>query len=137
MTSQFSDLLKKQLMKLTDMQNNKLVNNLSDSKIHSIYFNFDADNPIKPQDLVISVSKLNADLERYQLIFHNTSSFNVKIQAGEQSINPHCYSGDSLYIQSISCKEKTEKHQHWEIILIDNGGNIDIFAEKLFIQKLD
>ena len=86
---------------------------------------------------MISVSKLNADLERHQLIFHNTSSFNVKIQAGEQSINPHCYSGDSLYIQSIWCKEKTEKHQHWEIILIDNGGNIDIFAEKLFIQKLD
>ena len=124
-------------MKLTDIQNNKLVNNLSDAKIHSIYFNFDADNPIQPQDLVISVSKLNADLERHQLIFHNTSSFNVKIQAGEQSINPLCYSGDSLYIQSISCKEKTEKHQHWEIILIDNGGNIDIFAEKLFIQKLD
>lgn len=124
-------------MKLTDIQNNKLVNNLSDAKIHSIYFNFDADNLEQPQDLVISVSKLNADLERQQLIFHNTSSFNVKIQAGEQSINPHCYCGDSLYIQSISCKEKTEKHQHWEIILIDNGGNIDIFAEKLFIQKLD
>ena len=124
-------------MKLIGIQNNELVNNLSDAKIHSIYFNFDADNPIQPQDLVISVSKLNADLERQQLIFHNTSSFNVKIQAGEQSINPHCYSGDSLYIQSISCKEKTEKHQHWEIILIDNGGNINIFAEKLFIQKLD
>ena len=124
-------------MKLTGIQNNELVNNLSDAKIHSIYFNFDADNPTQPQNLVISVSKLNADLERQQLIFHNTSSFNVKIQAGEQSINPHCYSGDSLYIQSISCKEKTEKHQHWEIILIDNGGNIDIFAEKLFIQKLD
>ena len=71
-------------MKLTDTQNNKLVNNLSDAKIHSIYFNFDADNPIQPQDLVISASKLNADLERHQLIFHNTSSFNVKIQAGEQ-----------------------------------------------------
>ena len=124
-------------MKLTGIQNNELVNNLSDAKIHSIYFNFDADNLEQPQDLVISVSKLNADLERHQLIFHNTSSFNVKIQAGEQSINPHCYSGNSLYIQSISCKEKTEKHQHWEIILIDNGGNIDIFAEKLFIQKLD
>jgi hypothetical protein len=124
-------------MKLTDIQNNELINNLSDAKIHSIYFNFDADNPIQPQDLVISVSKLNADLERQQLVFHNTSSFNVKIQAGEQSINPLCYSGDSLYIQSILCEEKTEKHQHWEIILIDNGGNIDIFAEKLFIQKLD
>lgn len=124
-------------MKLTGIQNNELVNNLSDAKIHSIYFNFDADNLEQPQDLVISVSKLNADLERYQLIFHNTSSFNVKIQAGELSINPHCYSGNSLYIQSISCKKKTEKHQHWEIILIDNGGNIDIFAEKLFIQKLD
>ncbi len=124
-------------MKLTNIQHNELINNLSDAKIHSIYFNFDADNPIKPQDLVISVSKLNADLERQQLIFHNTSSFNVKIQAGEQSINPHCYCGDNLYIQSILCKEKTEKHQHWEIILIDNGGNIDIFAEKLFIQKLD
>jgi len=124
-------------MKLTNIQHNELVNNLSDVKIHSIYFNFDADNPIQPQDLVISVSKLNADLERHQLIFHNTSSFNVKIQAGEQSINPLCYSGDSLYIQSISCKGKTEKHQHWEIILIDNRGNIDIFAEKLFIQKLD
>ena len=124
-------------MKLTDIQNNELVNNLSDAKIHSIYFNFDADNPIQPQDLVISVSKLNADLERQQLIFHNTSSFNVKIQAGEQSINPHYYFGDSLYIQSILCKEKTVKHQRWEIILIDNGGNIDIFAEKLFIQKLD
>ena len=86
---------------------------------------------------MISVSKLNADLEQYQLVFHNTSSFNVKIQAGDLSINPLCYFGDSLYIQSISCKEKTEKHQHWEIILIDNGGNIDIFAEKLFIQKLD
>ena len=117
MTPQFSDQLKKQFMKLTDIQNNELINNLSDAKI--------------------SVSKLNADLERQQLIFHNTSSFNVKIQAGEQSINPHCYYGDSLYIQSIWCKEKTEKHQHWEIILIDNGGNIDIFAEKLFIQKLD
>lgn len=124
-------------MKLTDIQHNELVNNLSDAKIHSIYFNFDADNSIQQQDLVISVSKLNADLERYQLVFHNTSSFNVKIQAGEQSINPLCYSSDSLYIQSISCKKKTEKHQHWEIILIDNGGNIDIFAEKLFIQKLD
>ena len=124
-------------MKLNDIQNNKLANNLSDAKIHSIYFNFDADNPIQPQDLVISVSKLNADLERQQLIFHNTSSFNVKIQAGDLSINTLCYFGDSLYIQSISCKEKTEKHQHWEIILIDNGGNIDIFAEKLFIQKLD
>ena len=124
-------------MKLTDIQNNKLVNNLSDAKIHSIYFNFDVDNLEQLQDLVISVSKLNADLERYQLVFHNTNSFSVKIQAGEQSINPLCYSGDSLYIQSISCKEKTEKHQHWEIILIDNGGNIDIFAEKLFIQKLD
>lgn len=124
-------------MKLTGIQNNELVNNLSDAKIHSIYFNFDADNLEQPQDLVISVSKLNADLERHQLIFHNTSSFNVKIQAGELSINPHCYSGNSLYIQSISCKKKTEKHQHWEIILIDNGGNIDIFAEKLFIQKLD
>ena len=124
-------------MKLTDIQNNKLVSNLSDAKIHSIYFNFDADNPTQPQDLVISVSKQNADLERYQLVFHNTSSFNVKIQAGEQSINPLRYFGDSLYIQSIWCKEKTEKHQHWEIILIDNGGNIDIFAEKLFIQKLD
>ena len=124
-------------MKLTGIQNNELVNNLSDAKIHSIYFNFDADNLEQPQDLVISVSKLNADLERYQLVFHNTSSFNVKIQAGKQSINPLCYSGDSLYIQSIWCKEKTEKHQPWEIILIDNGGNIDIFAEKLFIQKLD
>ena len=124
-------------MKLTDIQNYELVNNLSDAKIHSIYFNFDADNLEQPQDLVISVSKLNADLERYQLVFHNTSSFNVKIQAGEQSINPHCYYGDSLYIQSIWCKKKTEKHQHWEIILIDNGGNIDIFTEKLFIQKLD
>ena len=124
-------------MKLTDIQNNKLVSNLSDAKIHSIYFNFDADNLEQPQDLVISASKLNADLEWYQLVFHNTSSFNVKIQAGEQSINPHCYFGDSLYIQSILCKEKTEKHQRWEIILIDNGGNIDIFAEKLFIQKLD
>ena len=124
-------------MKFTDIQNNELINNLSDAKIHSIYFNFDADNLEQPQDLVISVSKLNADLERHQLIFHNTSSFNVKIQAGELSINPHCYSGNSLYIQSISCKKKTEKHQHWEIILIDNGGNIDIFAEKLFIQKLD
>ena len=124
-------------MKLTGIQNNELVNNLSDAKIHSIYFNFDADNLEQPQDLVISVSKLNADLERHQVIFHNTSSFNVKIQAGELSINPHCYSGNSLYIQSISCKKKTEKHQHWEIILIDNGGNIDIFAEKLFIQKLD
>ena len=124
-------------MKLTGIQNNELVNNLSDAKIHSIYFNFNADNLEQPQDLVISVSKLNADLERQQLVFHNTSSFNVKIQAGEQSINPLCYSGDSLYIQSISCKGKTEKHQHWEIILIDNGGNIDIFAEKLFIQKLD
>ena len=124
-------------MKLTGIQNNELVNNLSDAKIHSIYFNFDADNLEQPQDLVISVSKLNADLERYQLVFHNTSSFNVKIQAGKQSINPLCYSGDSLYIQSIWCKEKTEKHQHWEIILNDNGGNIDIFAEKLFIQKLD
>ena len=124
-------------MKLTDIQNNKLISNLSDAKIHSIYFNFNADNLEQPQDLVISVSKLNADLERQQLIFHNTSSFNVKIQAGDQSINPLCYSGDSLYIQSIWCKEKTEKHQHWEIILIDNGGNIDIFAEKLFIQKLD
>ena len=124
-------------MKFTDIQNNKLVSNLSDAKIISIYFNFDADNLEQPQDLVISVSKLNADLERYQLVFHNTSSFNIKIQAGEQSINPLCYSGDSLYIQSIWCKEKTEKHQHWEIILIDNGGNIDIFAEKLFIQKLD
>ena len=124
-------------MKFTDIQNNKLVSNLSDAKIHSIYFNFDADNLEQPQDLVISVSKLNADLERYQLVFHNTSSFNIKIQAGEQSINPLGYSGDSLYIQSIWCKEKTEKHQHWEIILIDNGGNIDIFAEKLFIQKLD
>ena len=124
-------------MKLTDIQNNKLISNLSDAKIHSIYFNFNADNLEQPQDLVISVSKLNADLERHQLIFHNTSSFNVKIQAGELSINPHCYSGNSLYIQSISCKKKTEKHQHWEIILIDNGGNIDIFAEKLFIQKLD
>jgi len=124
-------------MKLTDIQNNKLISNLSDAKIHSIYFNFNADNLEQPQDLVISVSKLNADLERQQLIFHNTSSFNVKIQAGEQSINPLCYFGDSLYIQSISCKGKTEKHQHWEIILIDNGGNIDIFAEKLFIQKLD
>ena len=124
-------------MRFTDIQNNKLVSNLSDAKIHSIYFNFDADNLEQPQDLVISVSKLNADLERYQLVFHNTSSFNIKIQAGEQSINPLCYSGDSLYIQSIWCKEKTEKHQHWEIILIDNGGNIDIFAEKLFIQKLD
>ena len=124
-------------MKLTDIQNNKLVSNLSDAKIHSIYFNFDADNLEQPQDLVISASKLNADLERYQLVFHNTSSFNVKIQAGEQSINPLCYFGDSLYIQSIWCKEKTEKHQHWEIILIDNGGNINIFAEKLFIQKLD
>ena len=124
-------------MKLTNIQHNELVNNLSDVKIHSIYFNFDADNPIQPQDLVISVSKLNADLEWYQLVFNNTSSFNVKIQAGEQSINPLCYSGDSLYIQSIWCKEKTEKHQHWEIILIDNGGNINIFAEKLFIQELD
>ena len=124
-------------MKLTDIQNNKLISNLSDAKIHSIYFNFNADNLEQPQDLVISVSKLNADLERQQLMFHNTSSFNVKIQAGDQSINPLCYSGDSLYIQSIWCKEKTEKHQHWEIILIDNGGNIDIFAEKLFIQKLD
>ena len=124
-------------MKLTDIQNNKLISNLSDAKIHSIYFNFNADNLEQPQDLVISVSKLNADLEWQQLVFHNTSSFNVKIQAGEQSINPLCYSGDSLYIQSISCKGKTEKHQHWEIILIDNGGNIDIFAEKLFIQKLD
>ena len=124
-------------MKLTNIQHNELINNLSDAKIHSIYFNFDADNPIQPQDLVISVSKLNADLERYQLVFHNTNSFSVKIQAGEQSINPLYYSGDSLYIQSISCKEKTEKHQHWEIKLIDNGGNIDIFAEKLFIQKLD
>lgn len=124
-------------MKLNDIQNNKLANNLSDAKIHSIYFNFDADNPIQPQDLVISASKLNADLERQQLIFHNTSSFNVKIQAGDLSINTLCYFGDSLYIQSISCKEKTEKHQHWEIILIDNGGNINIFAEKLFIQKLD
>ena len=124
-------------MKLTEIQNNELINNLSDAKIHSIYFNFDADNPIQPQDLVISVSKLNADLVRQQLIFHNTSSFNVKIQAGEQSINPLCYSGDSLYIKSISCKEKTEKHQHWEIILINNGGNINIFAEKLFIQELD
>ena len=124
-------------MKLTGIQNNELVNNLSDAKIHSIYFNFDADNFEQPQDLVISVSKLNADLEWQQLVFHNTSSFNVKIQAGEQSINPLCYSGDSLYIQSISCKEKTEEHQHWEIILIDNGGNINIFAEKLFIQKLD
>ena len=91
-------------MKLTDIQNNELINNLSDAKIHSIYFNFDADNPTQPQDLVISVSKQNADLERYQLVFHNTSSFNVKIQAGEQSINPLCYSGDSLYIKSISCK---------------------------------
>ena len=124
-------------MKLTDIQNNKLISNLSDAKIHSIYFNFNADNLEQPQDLVISVSKLNADLEWQQLVFHNTSSFNVKIQAGEQSINSLCYSSDSLYIQSISCKEKTEKHQHWEIILIDNGGNIDIFAEKLFIQKLD
>jgi len=124
-------------MKFTDIQNNELINNLSDAKIHSIYFNFEADNPIQPQNLVISVSKLNADLERYQLVFHNTNSFSVKIQAGEQSINPLCYSSDSLYIQSIWCKEKTEKHQHWEIILIDNGGNIDIFAEKLFIQKLD
>ena len=124
-------------MKLTGIQNNELVNNLSDAKIHSIYFNFDADNLEQPQDLVISVSKLNADLEWQQLVFHNTSSFNVKIQAGEQSINPLCYSGDSLYIQSIWCKEKTEKHQHWEIILIDNGGNINIFAEKLFIQELD
>ena len=124
-------------MKLTEVQNNKLVNNLSDAKIHSIYFNFDVDNPTQPQDLVISVSKLNTDLERYQFVFHNTSSFNIKIQAGEQSINPLCYSGDSLYIQSIWCKEKTEKHQHWEIILIDNGGNINIFAEKLFIQELD
>ena len=75
-------------MKLTDIQNNELINNLSDAKIHSIYFNFDADNPIQPQNLVISVSKLNADLERYQLVFHNTNSFSVKIQAGEQSINP-------------------------------------------------
>ena len=124
-------------MKLTDIQNNKLISNLSDAKIHSIYFNFNADNLEQPQDLVISVSKLNADLERHQLVFHNTSSFNVKIQAGEQSINPLCYFSDSLYIQSIWRKEKTEKHQHWEIILIDNGGNIDIFAEKLFIQKLD
>ena len=124
-------------MKLTDIQNNKLISNLSDAKVHSIYFNFNADNLEQPQDLVISVSKLNADLERQQLIFHNTSSFNVKIQAGDLSINTLCYFGDSLYIQSISCKEKTEKHQHWEIILIDNGGNIDIFAEKLFIQKLD
>ena len=65
-------------MKLTDIQNNELVNNLSDAKIHSIYFNFDADNPIQPQDLVISVSKLNADLDRQQLIFHNTSSFYCK-----------------------------------------------------------
>ena len=124
-------------MKLTGIQNNELINNLSDAKIHSIYFNFDVDNPTQPQDLVISVSKLNTDLEWYQFVFHNTSSFNIKIQAGEQSINPHCYYGDSLYIQSIWCKEKTEKHQHWEIILIDNGGNINIFAEKLFIQELD
>ena len=124
-------------MKLTGIQNNELINNLSDAKIHSIYFNFDVDNPTQPQDLVISVSKLNTDLERYQFVFHNTSSFNIKIQSGEQSINPLCYSGDSLYIQSIWCKEKTEKHQHWEIILIDNGGNINIFAEKLFIQELD
>ena len=124
-------------MKLTGIQNNELINNLSDAKIHSIYFNFDVDNPTQPQDLVISVSKLNTDLERYQFVFHNTSSLNIKIQAGEQSINPLCYSGDSLYIQSIWCKEKTEKHQHWEIILIDNGGNINIFAEKLFIQELD
>ena len=124
-------------MKLTGIQNNELINNLSDAKIHSIYFNFDVDNPTQPQDLVISVSKLNTDLERYQFVFHNTSSFNIKIQAGEQSINPLCYSGDSLYIQSSWCKEKTEKHQHWEIILIDNGGNINIFAEKLCIQELD
>jgi len=78
-------------MKLTDIQNNKLISNLSDAKIHSIYFNFNADNLEQPQDLVISVSKLNADLEWQQLVFHNTSSFNVKIQAGEQSINPLCY----------------------------------------------
>ena len=96
-------------MKLTDIQNYELVNNLSDAKIHSIYFNFDADNLEQPQDLVISVSKLNADLERYQLVFHNTSSFNIKIQAGEQSINPLCYFGDSLYIQSIFLQRENRK----------------------------
>lgn len=97
-------------MKLTDIQNNKLINNLSDAKIHSIYFNFDADNPTQPQDLVISVSKLNADLEQYQLVFHNTSSFNVKIQAGEQSINPLCYFGDSPCISSLFPAKRKQKN---------------------------
>ncbi|GJH39943.1 hypothetical protein RCZ04_04930 [Capnocytophaga sp. HP1101] len=112
------------------------INLLPDAKIQVIYFDFDAENVERSQDLVIIVSKLRSHLEQYKLVFSNTSSFNIKIEVGEQSVYPRHYSGDSMYIKSVFCREEVEKHQHWQIVLIDKEGYIDIFAEELSIEKL-
>ena len=55
------------------------INLLPDAKIQTISFDFDAKNIQHSQDLVIIVSKLQEQIEQYQLVFSNTSSFNVRV----------------------------------------------------------
>ncbi|MFC2398897.1 MAG: hypothetical protein ACFNP4_06235 [Capnocytophaga gingivalis] len=112
------------------------INLLPDAKIQTISFDFDAKNIQHSQDLVIIVSKLQEQIEQYQLFFSNTSSFNVRVAVGEQSVYPINYEGDSMYIASVLCKEKVKQHQHWQIQLIGKVGCIDIFADELNITKI-
>lgn len=110
------------------------IQDLIDGKIESIYFDFSANNVGYSQNLVFLIGKLNISTNWYKLIFYDTSSFQMNIKIGEQSIYPSNYAGDSLYIQSVLCLKKSEFHEHWRIELIDNEGNIDIFSNGVNIE---
>ena len=48
---------------------------LTDSKIKSLYFDFDANNILSSQDLILELEKLEEDLKKYTLRFVDVSSF--------------------------------------------------------------
>ena len=101
---------------------------LTDSKIKSLYFDFDANNILSSQDLIL-------ELEKYTLRFVDVSSFKININVGNGSIYPDTYEADSMYVDSIIKLEEEENHEKWEIKLINEIGLLIIFSNRLELDK--
>lgn len=108
---------------------------LTDSKIKSLYFDFDANNILSSQDLILELEKLEEDLKKYTLRFVDVSSFKININVGNGSIYPDTYEADSMYVDSIIKLEEGENHEKWEIKLINEIGLLIIFSNRLELDK--
>lgn len=109
--------------------------NLSDAKIISISFCFNAENILLHQNMIIELqqSKPNEYL-KYTLTFIDVSNFEINIKTGEIEVLPKNYKGDTMYISNVKRICKNDSHQVWKIKLIDNIGEILVACDNYELE---